>query len=1263
MKLGFRIFRAVLWAMAGLLFSKAAAAANFAVENASFEAPPLAGNGKQATNTVDGWRLTGSGGVFLNNGAYGHAMSGADGKQLVYLNGAKAGSLEQDLATRIPPATRFTLKAQVGLRKDSPLAKGASLFLRLQAFEPDTGNLLRTLAITEITVGKESLSNEKLTEFSASFTSGEVAPTGGLRVSLSVAEKSKDAGDWTLDRVQLETEPAPAEALAMASLFRRKADPDSRKETGAIHYNRDIRPILSDNCFACHGPDSASRKAGLRLDRFEDAVASRKGDRAIVPGKPEESSLVTRIVTTDEDDIMPPPKSHKKLTGAQIDLLKRWVAQGAPYELHWSFIPPERPPVPRVQNTKWVRNSIDQFVLARLEQEKLEPAPEADLRTLARRASLDLTGLPPTPAEVEKLLKDKSPHAYEHYVDRLLASQHWGEHRGRYWLDAARYADTHGIHFDNFREMWSYRDWVFKAFNANMPFDEFTLEQLAGDLLPNRTMEQQIASGFNRCNITSNEGGLIDEEYIVLYTRDRTETASSVWMGLTANCATCHDHKFDPLTQREFYQMSAFFNNSTNPSRDGNRRDSPPTLVVPTPNDRERWFALPKEIPAAKETVEARRQAARPDFEKWAFSAKPELFAKDAPAEALQLHATLDEGRSNKVAFKLHGEELVTHFGTNATWGSGYVASRAFKTGKGSPLNLGDAGNFEKDQPFSCGIWVKISAKDPTGALVARMDDRNNYRGWDLYLDAGRPATHLVHQWPADAIKVISKEKLIPGRWSHLLLTYDGSGKPQGVQFYVDGVRTETEMPNKTLNNSILTTVSLKLGQREKDSKLDKVSVQELRLYTRALKHDEAVNLSRGARAAWLLSKSANDRTKEESNELFESYLTAYHEPYRQAAAKLASLENEENVIRKRGTVAHVFQEKSEEAMAYVLFRGEYDKRRDRILAGTPAALPPLPEDYPRNRLGFARWLLRPEHPLTARVTVNRFWQEIFGNGIVRTAGDFGVSGELPSHPELLDWLAVDFRESGWDVKRFFKMVVMSATYRQAATTTPEKLQRDPQNILLSRGPRFRMDAEMVRDYALTASGLLVPRIGGPSVKPYQPPGVWETVAMPESNTRRYEQDKGEQLYRRSVYTFWKRAAPPASMDIFNAPNRETCTVKRERTNTPLQALVTLNDPQFVEAARCLAEQALKDAGKSAESRFNFIAQRLLARNLRPEEQKVVQDVLKHLQVHYQASDDDAEALLKVGEHKSDPKLPKADLAAYTMAVNQLMNLDEVLNK
>jgi hypothetical protein len=799
-----------------------------------------------------------------------------------------------------------------------------------------------------------------------------------------------------------------------------------------LEYNRDIRPILAENCFACHGHDSAARKADLRLDQRTAAIEA----GAITPRDPEASELIARINADDPHEMMPPPKTTKTLSSEQKDVLKRWIEAGAEYQLHWSIIAPGRPELPKVRNTGWVRNPIDQFVLTKLEQNGLKPAPEADRRTLVRRLSLDLTGLPPSPGLVEAFVNDPAPDAYGRLVTRLLDSPSWGEHRARFWLDAARYADTNGYHFDNYREAWAYRDWVIGAFNRNLSFDRFTIEQLAGDLLPGSTLDQQVASGFNRCNATTNEGGTIPEEYKVLYTRDRTETVSQVWLGLTAGCAVCHDHKFDPLSQREFYELSAFFNNTTQPIMDGNIQNTPPTAVVPITADQDRWQVLNAERASLQGRLDAQRQAARSDLIRWLTEAK----------------------------------------------------ARA-KSGSLAPLPRRD--------------WFRLTAH------------------W-LAIDP-----------PANALR-----------------------------------------------------------------------------------------------------------------------------------AQLAELQKKEAPIKKRGTLAHVMHERNEPAMAFLLYRGEYDKRRDAVKPDTPDVLPPMTADLPKNRLGLAKWLVRSDNPLTARVTVNRFWQEVFGTALVRTAGDLGVSGELPSHPELLDWLAIEFRDSGWDIKRFFRLMVESATYRQSAAVTPEKREKDPQNRLLSRGPRFRMDGEMIRDAALASSGLLIGRMGGPSVKPYQPEGVWEAVAMPESNTHFYKPDHGERLYRRSLYTFWKRSAPPASMEVFNAPSREVCTVRRERTNTPLQALVTLNDPQFVEAARALAQSTLKRQQQTDPTAgIDWIATRLLARPFRPEERAVVDASLAKLISFYQSHPDQAALLLNVGESKADPSLDPSTLAAWTMLANELMNLDEFLCK
>lgn len=1030
----------------------------------------------------------------------------------------------------------------------------------------------------------------------------------------------------------------------------------ARAADTAVKYNRDVRPILFENCFACHGPDSAARQADLRLDHREAAVDM----SAIAPGDPVASEMIRRILSEDPDEQMPPPETKKKVTDEQKQLLVRWIKEGAEYQPHWSLIPPVRPAVPTVGNNTWVRNPIDNFVAARLEEAGLAPAPEADRRTLARRASLDLIGLPPSPALVEEFVNDAAPDAYERLVDKLLASPKWGEHRGRYWLDAARYADTHGIHFDNYREMWSYRDWVIKAFNDNMPFDKFTIENLAGDLLPGATLDDRIGSGFNRCNITTNEGGAIAEEYAVLYTRDRVETTSKVWMGLTAGCAVCHDHKFDPLSQKEFYELAAFFNNTTQTPMDGNVKDTPPIVTVPNAADAKRWDEVAKELPAAKALVDSRRGDARPEFDAWLAQAKPEDVAAEVPTSDLELFAPLDDGEKT-VRYELRGKLVKAKLPKTVEWRDGRVGAKAAYLNQGSILSVREAGDFDANQAFSYAAWVKLPANDGSGAVLSRMDDRRDFRGWDLWVEGRRIGTHLVDRWPDNAIKVVSRDQVPADQWVHVAITYDGSSKAAGVQVYVNGKVQPTNVAADSLAGTLRANVPFKIGQRNTTSPLSGATIQDVRVYARRLADSEVASLAKLSLSA-VVAAPPEKRSEADLNSLYDWWLTSLDDKFQALSKQHEAFVREQADMQARSTAGYVMQERPESPIAFVLNRGEYDQHKEQVAPATPAMLPPFPADLPRNRLGFAKWLLQPDQPLTTRVTVNRFWSEVFGAGLVKSAGDFGVSGELPSHPELLDWLAIEFRDFGWDVKKLFKLIVTSATYRQCAIVTKEKLEKDADNHLLSRGPRFRMDAEMVRDYALSASGLLADKIGGPSVRPYQPPGVWEAVAMIGSNTRDYKQDTGEGLYRRSMYTFWKRAAPPASMDVFNAPNRETCTMVRERTNTPLQALVTLNDPQYIEAARHLAASAIESTS-DIDQRIDFLAERLLARPLRPEELAIVRGSLQKFEQHYTAQADDAAKLVAVGESKKDSKAPVPQLAAWTMVANELMNLDEVLNK
>ncbi|MGE3822086.1 MAG: DUF1553 domain-containing protein, partial [Isosphaeraceae bacterium] len=708
----------------------------------------------------------------------------------------------------------------------------------------------------------------------------------------------------------------------------------------------------------------------------------------------------------------------------------------------------------------------------------------------------------------------------------------------------------------------------------------------------------------------------------------------------------------------------AFFNNTTQTPMDGNVKDTPPIVYVPPDQDRPRWEAIARELAGLNGRIEERKKTARTAFDGWLADLVPGALGETPPGEGLTLLAPLSEGEGTSATIVSGGAWRQVPLGENAGWVPGHVAEKALQIKPGVNLEIAEAGDFEKDQGFSYGAWVQPPRNPRPAALFARMDEKNDHRGWDLWIEGGKPAAHIVHKWPDDAIKVVARDPLPADAFSHVFLTYDGSGKASGVTLHVNGKVQALSIVQDSLKSTIRTRTPLKVAQRGGNaSRLNNLIAQDLRIYGRALSTEEVARIARGGRASWLASKPKDRRDDAETNELFDWYLTSRDAEYQALRQSIAALEEERAALRAKGTIAHVMQERSEEAMAYVLFRGEYDKRRDPVKPATPALLPPMPDDLPRDRLGYARWLLRPEHPLTSRVTVNRFWQEIFGTGLVRTAGDFGVAGELPSHPELLDWLAVEFRERGWDVKKFFRMLVTSATYRQSAVTTPEKREKDPENRLLSRGPRFRMDAEMVRDYALAASGLLSKRIGGPSVKPYQPEGVWEAVAMIGSNTRDYKPDEGEALYRRSMYTFWKRSAPPASMDIFNAPSREFCTVRRERTNTPLQALVTLNDPQFVEAARHLAQRALKDGGSTVSDRLDFLTNRLIARPLNPTERSLAEASLGDLTAYYQAHPADARELIGVGASKADPALDPTALAAWTMLANELFNLDEVLNK
>jgi mono/diheme cytochrome c family protein len=1045
-----------------------------------------------------------------------------------------------------------------------------------------------------------------------------------------------------------------------------------------VDFQRDVRPILADNCFQCHGPDEGSRQAGLRLDTRDGALGARPRGAAVVASDVEDSLLYRRITHGDDGRRMPPVASNKSLTDDQIDLLRRWIEEGASWDQHWSFEDIGRPTPPAVTDEAWVRNPVDRFILARLDAAGLRPSPDADKRTLARRVALDLTGLPPDPGTLATFLDDTSDTAYETLVDRLLDSRHWGEHRARYWLDAARYGDTHGIHIDNYREMYAYRDWAIRAFNDNKPFDVFTVEQLAGDLLPEPTLDQLVATGFQRNNITTNEGGVVPEEYEAVYAKDRAETTGSVFLGLTVGCATCHDHKFDPIAQREFYAMTAFFRNTTQYVMDGNVSDPPPILVVPDDADRDRWQALRREAADIETQLEARAASVEPRFVEWLTRGEHRQLKTPLEPTAEILTMALED--PNGPAVMLAGTRRPIMLNQGAAIEDGPDGHPALMFGDESWAELPSL-SLDSDTPFSIAMWIYQPEDEGNFVVAGQYDQQDGSRGWAVTIGSRQLSFRMTGDRAAPnrgatsaRVGPINTKRMPTGAWTHIVVTHDGTGERGGLHVYRDGDQVEEQGSEffAKAEGRILTDQPLWLGRGDAVARDGAPEVRhfsgggiaDLRVFNRVLTVHEAKVVSewRGLEGATV--KSPQALQAEERDVLRLRFLGVEDDDYRRLVGRQQGLEREWREIRRRGSVTHVMQERPDtEPEAHVLYRGMYDDPRDRVVAGTPAVLPPMAETLPRNRLGLARWLVDDANPLTSRVTVNRFWQQVFGTGLVQTSEDFGAQGEAPSHPALLDYLAVEFRESGWDVKQFFRTLVTSATYRQSASTSPDTLERDPENRLLSRGARFRMDAEMVRDYALAASGLLVRTIGGPSVKPYQPPGVWSTVAMPQSNTGRYEQDTGEKLYRRSLYTFWKRSAPPASMDIFNAPTREHTTVRRERTNTPLQALVTMNDTQFVEASRYLAQRTMREAGDDFDRRLDYLTTRLLARDFTDRERVVAKRTYDGFLALYRTDTDEARRLLDVGDSAFDAALSATESAAWTMLASQVMNLDEVLNK
>ncbi len=1016
------------------------------------------------------------------------------------------------------------------------------------------------------------------------------------------------------------------------------AEPATTPE--AVDYNRHVRQILSNHCYACHGPDEAQRQAGLRLDQKEPALAELdSGSRAIVPGASGKSELVARVTADDESLLMPPPDVGERLSDEEVAILRKWIDQGAEWDEHWAYQPIERPGVPPVFGAEWPKTQIDHFILARLERDGLQPEPEADKTTLIRRLSFDLTGLPPTPKQIDALLADESADAYERLVDRLLASPRYGERMAQKWLDLARYADTNGYHIDNHRSMWLYRDWVIDAFNRNKPFDQFVVEQMAGDLLPGATLKQKIASGFHRNVMVNFEGGADPAEYLSKYIVDRVTTTATVFLGTTLACTECHDHKYDPFTQREFYQLYAYFHNVPEQGLDGRQTNPKPSLRVPTEKQTEQLDALATQAEAVKKEIAqalakhgenvpsepvAPQQAPREFF--WVDDALPEGAAvaeKDKSSWPLVAspHPVLNGERS----IELKTSELGQHVFTGAR----------------RPLLIGEGDTLVAH------VW--IDPADPPQEIMLQFNDgaswehRAFWGGDEIeWGSAGSPSRLAMGVLPP------------VGRWLRLEVPAQAVGLEPGT--VVDGW------------------ACTQFGGRAFWDKLGIVSrmPQGPDLST----NQAAWELAERGRAkpavpsavAEALKVAADKRSDEQTRTVRDHFVRRYYAKTRAVfaplEAKLAELEDERAKVRDSFPETMVMQEMEQPRDTFVLVRGDFRTFGEKVEPGVPAILPPLPADAPPNRLGLARWLVDPSNPLVARVTVNRYWQQYFGTGLVKTSEDFGSQGERPSHPELLDWLAATFIDSGWNIKALQKQIVMSATYRQASHVDPEKLTRDPENRLLARGPRFRLDAELIRDAALAAGGLLDPRIGGPSVSPYQPPGLWEQVGFGgEFSSQKYEQSHGADLYRRGIYVYVKRAMPYPPLVTFDAPNREVCTDRRECTNTPLQALVLLNDPGFVEAARGLAQRMMTEGGDTPEDRIALGFRLCTARTPTPQEMRVLLRIYERQRARFQGDAESAKKLTSIGESPVPEGLDTAELAAWTAIGNLLLNLDETITK
>ncbi|HXB69389.1 MAG TPA: DUF1553 domain-containing protein [Candidatus Acidoferrales bacterium] len=1050
-----------------------------------------------------------------------------------------------------------------------------------------------------------------------------------------------------------------------------------------IQFNRDIRPILSERCYTCHGPDERKRLSKLRLDVEADAKGDRGGHAAIVPGQPASSELIRRITSTDEAHRMPPAYSGAaRLSSREIDLLTRWIQQGALWQKHWAFIPPARPELPEISDRGRPKNPIDYFVMARLENEGLKPSPEADRRTLLRRVSFDLTGLPPTISEVADYVRDTSPGAYEKVVDRLLASPHYGERMAMRWLDAARYADTNGYQTDAERSMWRWRDWVIDAFNRDMPYDRFAIEQIAGDLLPGATRDQVVATGFNRNHRGNGEGGIIPEEYAVEYVVDRVDTTATVFLGLTLGCARCHNHKFDPFTQTEYYRMFAYFNRVPERGNAFKYGNSPPTIAAPTVEQESRLQVLEARLTASERRAAALEPQVGGAQRAWEASLGGAAEFDWAPSRAVAVNLSLDGSLQGQITpdpprpekylyFMENGPvQQAVSFTGHAEWKDGaaeFAAGRAGRAGDFDGkryIDAGNVGNFGFYDSFTLSAWINPSSG--AGTIVSRANDEVEGKGFALFLKDGHLSANLIQRWLDDGVRVESEASVPLNRWSHVALTYDGSRLASGVRLYIDGQAAKVRIPLDYMNQPFDVKQPLRIGAGLGPANRFQGRIAQVRVYRAALTPEEAEVLALAEPVNRLAQLPPARRNHAQAAKLRECFLDRYAPGALRAAHQevLDLREQRDRLIDGFPTVM-VMQDGPSPRETHVLLRGAYDRQGEPVNPGVPSVISLLPSDAPNkpdapnNRLGLAQWIVDKSNPLTARVAVNHLWQNTFGVGLVKTLEDFGSQGEWPSHPELLDWLATEFIRTGWDTKAMLKTIVTSATYRQASKVTPELLQKDPENRLLARGPRTRLPAEMVRDQALAISGLLVDKVGGPSAKPYQPAGLWKELSGGDD----YKPDTGEGLHRRSLYTYWKRTAPPPMMMNFDAAGREACVVRESRTNTPLQALNLMNDVIYLEAARKMAERMMREGGGAPATRIAYGFELATARQPSRRESEIMLESFGFYRDTFQSSPADAAKFLSPGEAPRDGKLDERELAAYAAVASLILNLDAVVTK